>query len=184
MIVDVQQVPLADHSSLSRLRLRRTVYATRKRARIGHEEDGVYTSLESLVIPPVFCCNRCESILLADTGADKNRILALGVQRHISLIAETTAILGDGTFRVAQQHVLHITLQGFSIPVMYFLLPGMTKPMYRKVLEIAHQVAPDVAHQSWVFDFECSMVRAREETFPEGTCWMFLPLQQSDFAKD
>ena len=128
----VGNVPLEDHVALSERNLRRTVYSARKRARNADEDEGNYSSLETLVLPRAMLDNRGESILLHDSGIGPDRILALGVSRHVRMLERSSIILGDGTFQVApslwkQQYTLHANVEGFCFPVIFFLLPGKKK---------------------------------------------------------
>ena len=138
----VGNTPLCDHVVLDERKLRRTVCAARKKAQNANNEDeGNYTSLETLLFPERMLQNRGESVLLFDTGSGSDRILAFGVMRHVRLMERSDIVLGDGTFQVApqlwkQQYTLHVNVQGFCFLVVYFLLPGKSKPLYQKLLRI------------------------------------------------
>ena len=110
----VHNTPVVHHVSLNERRLRRSVYAVKKRTREEFDGDhGVYTDLQSLVD-----LNRCESLLLSDSGPGPDRILCFGAQRHFHLFHEVGAtILADGTFQVVpslwkQQYTVHVTVGG------------------------------------------------------------------------
>ena len=112
----VTALPLEEHVALNERRLRRTVYTAKMRARkLAGEEDGVYTSLQELVLPNKMLENRGVSILIGDTGPDEECILCFGVERHFQLLEETSVVLGDGTFQVTpnlwkQQYSLQVVL--------------------------------------------------------------------------
>ena len=161
----VAQTPVADRVVLDESRLRRTVYSAKKRARKSNDEnEGVYTSLEALVLPPRMLQNSGETILFRDTGAHQDRMLVFGLPRHLQMFEHASCILGDGTFQVTpslwkQQYSLHAYVRVFSTPVLYFLVPGKTKVLYKELLRINKELAPCVIEKPWLFDFE-SMVHA------------------------
>ena len=169
----VGNIPLEDHVALNERNLRRTVQSARKRARMADEDEGNYSSLDNLVLPR---CNVGQpwSVNPSDTGVGPDRILALGVLRHVQMLENSSVILGDGTFQVTpslwkQQYTLHANVQGFCFPVIFLLLPGKTKTIYRQVLRILQDIVPDVAHKVWIFDYEASMLNAHKESMPEAT---------------
>ena len=80
----VGNTPVTDHVVLSESRLRRTVCSAKKQVRKANNEgEGVCTSLEALVLPPRMLEDRGESILFGDTGSHQNRMLTLGLPRHL-----------------------------------------------------------------------------------------------------
>ena len=143
-------LPVQEHVVLNDRRLRRTIYAAKMRARkLAGEEDGVYTSQQELVLPSKMLENRGVSILIGDTGPHEERILCFGVERHFQLLEETSVLLGDGTFQVTpnlwtQQYSLHVVLQGFTIPVLFFVIPGKTKALYTRLLRIVRGRGQDM----------------------------------------
>ena len=97
---------LSDHVVLDERKLRRTVFAARKKARKAKR----------------MLQKRGESVLLFDTGVGSDHILAFGVMRHVRLMERSDVVLGDGAFQVApqllkQQYTLHVNVQGFSCGV-------------------------------------------------------------------
>ena len=58
----------------------------------------------------------------------------------------------------------HVNVQGFCVPVVYFLLPGKSKPLYQKLLRIMQDMVPSVDTKTWLFDFEASMLYAHKES--------------------
>ena len=121
----------------------------------------MYTSLEELCFPSKLLDNRGESILLADSGANQELILCFGVARHNRLIQESGVILGDGTFQICpnswkQQYSLHMITKGFTIPALFFLVPGKTKVLRSRLLRIVQDLAPGVEIKTWCFDFEAT----------------------------
>ena len=169
----VTALPVQEHVALNERRLRRTVYAAKMRARkLAGEEDGVYTSLQELVLPSKMLENRGVSILIGDTGPHEERILCFGVERHFQLLEETSVVLGDGTFHSdelwTQQHSLHVLLQRFTIPVLFFVVPGKTKTLYSRLLHIVVDLVPGVVGKTWLFDFEAGMISAHKELMPDG----------------
>lgn len=134
----VNQTPLQQHLNLDERSLKRSIYAARKHSRAEFEqEEGVYTDLQNLHIPLHLLQNRGESLLLGDSGPGSDRILMFGARRHASLFLRGTTVLADGTFQIvprlwAQQYTFHLAIDGFHVPVFYFLVPGKTKAMYKK----------------------------------------------------
>ena len=170
----VTTLPVEEHVALNERRLRRTVYSAKMRARkAAGVEDGIYTSLQDLVLPGKLLENRSESILLGDTGPHDERILCFGVERHFRLLEETSVVLGDGTFQVVpvlwkQQYSLQVVLNGFTIPALFFVVPGKTKALYNRLFRIVLDLVPGVVSKTWVFDFEASMVSAHRELMVDG----------------
>ena len=96
--------------------------------------------------------------------------------------ATQLAIVGTGFLHLGRWHVrsdtksaettilsLYAYVQGFCIPVLYFLVPGKTKVLYKELLRITTELAPCVTQKPWLFDFQASMMQANQEIKPGAT---------------
>ena len=155
---------IAEQPTLTERNLKKTAWAARKRVRVEDGVVGVYSDLDSLVMPPHLLENRGGTILLGDIGSSSERILIFGARRHLHLFHRADSILADGTFQVVtklwkQQYTLHLNVSGFNLPVIYALLPGKTKNMYLTLLRKVKDMIGDDVHCPWIFDFELSMIK-------------------------
>ena len=173
---------MCDHVALNEHGLRRAACASRKRIRQEREDQpGNYASLQILDIPQNLLHDRGANLLLADSGPGDDRILAFGSRRHLTFLHQEDVVLADGTFRVTPQLwkkrcTLHVTIQGFSIPVLNFLVLGKNTTLLRMVTDMV----PDAGVKNWLFDFAASMSHAHQDVLPHFVASGFFHL--SDYA--
>ena len=82
-----------------------------------------------------------ENFLMADDGMNENRMMIFSTKTNLSYLCKSTAIYGDGTFKVApnlfyQLYSLHATVYGENVPLVYVLLPNKTKDTYVRMFTI------------------------------------------------
>ena len=144
------------------------------RLNVGDAEDGDYSSLTELRIPPSLLEVDGDLFLLHDSGAASgdDRFLMFGTRQNKEVLAECEVWMADGTFRVCpllftQMYTIHGCQNGFTFPCFFVCLPNKTKRgylrMWEKVFELLYEPMVEVV----ILDFEQAAAQALAEVKPD-----------------
>ena len=123
-----------------------------------------------------------ESFLKFDSGEnDKDRFLILSREQDYEHLRNSEDIKSDGTFDVPtpfqQVYVIHGSVRGKSVPMLYILLPNKKKKTYKKAFkEVKNLLGPTFKPKIWLVDFEQApiciiiMIFGSDETLKVYVC--------------
>ena len=109
---------------------------------------------------------------------DGDEILIFGLKSAVGIMATTTMILADGTFKCVlpdyfQLYILHAVVQNnVSFPMFYCLLKGKDGDFYTRLLELIEEIARE--DRTAIFnrpvtvmsDFEAAFIDSVKTLFP------------------
>ena len=116
-----------------------------------------------------------EPFLLAEDGDGDNKIIIFSTDANIRHLSEADKIYVDGTFQTCprlfyQIFTVHAFINGKQFPLVYCLLPGKSRAIYQRTLEIIERKAEELGlelHPDEVLtDFELATIQGIELAFP------------------
>ena len=116
-----------------------------------------------------------ENFLLVEDGQGDDKIIIFATQYNLELLSQAEKIYVDGTFQICprlfyQIFSLHAFKNGRQFPLVYCLLPGKSRAVYLRALEIIKQKSEDLGYTlapaEVLTDFELAIIQAVELTFP------------------
>ena len=122
---------------------------------------------------PNECCKIVGNRSFSLTQGGSDRILAFGVMRHVKLMERSDVVLGDGTFQVAPHNCGSSSTPSMSM-FRDSVFPWCTsccqgsQSHSTKSCCVSYMV-PSVAHKTWLFDFEASMLSAHKESMEHAS---------------
>ena len=121
-------------------------------------------------------------------GNDGNNIVVFGLASSIVFLSQTTLIQGDGTFTCVvlpftQLYMFHALLRnGVSYPVLYCLVKGKNKKVYKRLLRLVERIANErrttILHRPvrLMVDFELGYINASRDFEAGKHHLLLLPL--------
>lgn len=150
--------------------LTRTVARVREKA---NPQFQTPQSLADLVIPDQYkLTEKGDNFLHHDSGGDKNRFLIFTTDENLDRLARCNIWQCDGTFKTVphlftQLYSIHGHVDGKSVPLVFALLPGKTKKLYKKLMSVIKQ-GREMDPEIIISDFEQAFIGAAAEVFPNS----------------
>ena len=151
--------------------IKRTVRRVRQKEDIGlvmplHRRDLVFTDDQTKT-------NNGDPFLMFDSGASDDRILIFSTARNLQVLSTCRHLYADGTFKTVpsifeQLYTVHGVKNGLTIPLIYALLPNKREQTYIEVWKEIKVLAPNLAIDSILIDFEPGMINAIKKEFPQS----------------
>lgn len=130
-------------------------------------------SRRDIVFPEEFTrTEKGEPFLLFDSGPEDDRMLIFATAQNLQILRSSNHWHGDGTFKTVpllfeQLYTIHALRENKSIPLVYILLANKTQYTYARMLREIKNLIGVFQPESFMVDFEQSMLRAIEREFPE-----------------
>ena len=107
---------------------------------------------------------------------EDDNMYIFAAESDLRFLANSKHWFGDGTFKITpngfyQQYTLHAFFDGKTYPCVYALLPGKSRQIYTKMLDVIMQLMPyDVFAnpESIMTDFEIAAMNAFRDRFPDA----------------
>ena len=116
--------------------------------------------------------------LIAEQGGDEDKIIIFTTTDNMRYLSEVERIYMDGTFQTCpslfyQIFTIHAFKSGKQFPLVYCLLPGKSRSIYLKALELlilkARQLGYNINPNEILTDFEIAIIQAIQLIFPSTT---------------
>ena len=116
-----------------------------------------------------------EEFLLAEDGADVDKIIVFGTQENLKILCEVDTVYVDGTFQTCphlfyQIFSLHGFKNGKQFPLVYALLPDKSRQTYSRLLELVKRktvsLELNLSPSKFLGDFELAIKQAVDLCFP------------------
>lgn len=154
--------------------IRRSMYSERRKQRpsLPTNQDEVLQALRNV---KEYQTHDQDSLQIFVIDHD-SKIVMLSSPRSLSFLASSPRLYADGTFKTCpkffyQLYVLHAFQNGFYVPCVFFILPGKSQELYRKMLGHLLQVCGDldinITTSTIYVDQEIAMISAVQSTFPD-----------------
>lgn len=115
-----------------------------------------------------------EQFLLHDSGSDENRFLIFGRPRALQVLRNSKIWFGDGTFSITpplfyQVFVLLGQQFGSVHPLLYILLPGKKRSLYRDMFAAIKELSEEpLQPEIFSCDFEIGLMKEFLNAFPDS----------------
>uniref|UniRef100_A0A914WM44 MULE transposase domain-containing protein n=1 Tax=Plectus sambesii TaxID=2011161 RepID=A0A914WM44_9BILA len=125
------------------------------------------------------------NFLLHDDGpAHEERILIFGTTASLGMLTQSERLHADGTFYIVpkpfkQLYVIHCEQDGKLFPSCFCLLPGKSRAIYDRLIQIVMMLCPNIVANSVVTDFEYAAIQAFEANLPVDVSGCFFHWAQA-----